>query len=58
MLLGRQEEIIVCYEKGLIWFEEKIGKVKTEEQRKKILGYIKYYYSERKDWTKAWRNCI
>lgn len=41
------------YEKGLAWFKEKIELVKTEEQRRKILDYIKYYYIMLKDFPKA-----
>lgn len=41
------------YEKGLAWFQEKIGLMKTEEQKKTAYGYIKYYYIMLKDYTKA-----
>lgn len=41
------------YEKGIAWFREKIGKVKTKEQRLKILKYIKYFYIGLEDWPRA-----
>ncbi len=41
------------YERGLAWFQEKAEQVKSEEQRRKIMGYIRYYYIALQDWPKA-----
>lgn len=42
-----------AYVEGLSWFEEKQEKLKTDEQRKKNLGYMKFFQLKLGRWQKA-----
>ena len=46
------------YRKGLEWFLEMDGQLKTEERRRKNLGYIRYYYMRFREWEQALNNIV